>query len=50
MVVRTATGQVGPGYLLMLGNLLGEHPEDAEEHAALQRVRCNRFFTEPDTV
>jgi hypothetical protein len=46
MVVRTATGQVGPGYLDMLRNLLGEDPEDAEEHAALQRVRCQRYFTE----
>ena len=50
MVVRTATGQVGPGYLVMIGNLLGEQPDDAEEHAALQRVRCHRFFTEPTTV
>ena len=50
MVVRTATGQVGPGYRDMLRNLFGEHPEDAEEHAALQRVRCHRFFTEPATV
>ena len=50
MVVRTATGRVGPGYLAMLGNLFGEHPDDAEEHAALQRVRCHRFFTEGPTA
>lgn len=44
LVVRASDGQVGPGYLIPVQALLGEHPEDGEEHAALQRVRCYRFF------
>ena len=49
LVVRASDGQVGEGYLIPVRNLLGEEPEDGEEHAALQRVRCHRFFAaEPD--
>jgi hypothetical protein len=44
MVVRASDGQVGDGYLIPVRDLLGEDPEDADEHAALQRVRCYRFF------
>lgn len=46
MVVRAATGQVSGGYVEMVRNLLGEDADDAEEHAALHRVRCHRYFTE----
>lgn len=44
LVVRASDGQVGEGYLIPVRDLLGENPEDGEEHAALQRVRCYRFF------
>jgi hypothetical protein len=44
LVVSASDGQVGEGYLIPVRDLLGEHPEDGEEHAALQRVRCYRFF------
>jgi hypothetical protein len=44
LVVRASDGQVGEGYLIPVRDLLGEDPEDGEEHAALQRVRCYRYF------
>ena len=44
LVVRASDGEVGDGYTILVRNLLGEEPGDGEEHAALQRVRCYRFF------
>lgn len=38
--------RVGDGYLIPVRDVLGESPENGEEHAALQRVRCYRFFAE----
>ncbi len=46
MVVRAKGGRVGDGYLIPVCDVLGESPENGEEHAALQRVRCYRFFAE----
>jgi hypothetical protein len=44
LVVSATSGQVGDGYVIPVRDLLGEDPDDLEEHAALQRVRCYRFF------
>jgi hypothetical protein len=44
LVVRASDGRVGDGYLGLGEEILGEDPDDGEEHAALQRVRCYRFF------
>lgn len=46
LVVRVRDQRVGNGYLDPVRNLLGEVPEDGDEHAALQRVRCQRHFGE----
>lgn len=52
LVVRASDGKVGDGYLIPLRQLRGEEPEDAEEHAAIERVRCYRSFatTKADAV
>ncbi len=44
LVVRASDGKVGDGYLIPIRQLRGEVPEDAEEHAAIERVRCYRVF------
>ena len=45
LVVRASDGKVGDGYVIPIRELRGEEPEDAEEHAAIERVRCYRTFT-----
>jgi hypothetical protein len=36
---------VSPGYLIPIKELRGEEPDDADEHAAIERIRCYRAFS-----
>lgn len=49
LVVRASDGRVGDGYVEIVRDLLGEDSEDGDEHAALQRVRCYRYFANSGT-
>ena len=43
-----AQGSVGQGYASVVRELEGEEPDDADEHAATQRVECYRHFEAAD--
>ena len=43
-----AQGSVGQGYATIVRDLEGEEPDDADAHAANQRIECYRYFEAGD--
>lgn len=47
-LVVDSAGSVGPGYAVAVRTVTGSTPDDADEHAAAERLRCHQHFKAPD--